>query len=195
MPVNVAASTVADSGAPGSYLTIEALPGEHVILDGSDVGVNDPATDNWFHYQGNIYYVDLSWGADCSMPNYVGEQRAGDGMRYLLYRGASAWDDFLTAPPGKAYHDCDGPHRGRLYVVTYNADDPDNHEMYVSRQITALELEGADHVRIRNIEFRYYGHHGVFLDSPGADHNIIEGNTFHGIGRYHIRVGRSLVFC
>jgi uncharacterized repeat protein (TIGR01451 family) len=29
----------------------------------------------------------------------------------------------------------------------------------------------------------------VYLNKPGADHNIIEGNVFHGIGRYHIRVG------
>lgn len=185
---------VEDSGEPGNYLTIEAAPGARVILDGSDPDLNDPAVDNWHHYQDNIYYADLPWGdsgcSQYSLPNYVGEQRGGDGTRYLLYDGGtSEWDDFLEGPPGKAYYDCDGSHVGRLYVVTYDADDPDNHEMHVSRRSTGLALAGADHVRIRNLEFRYYGLYGMHLTWPGADHTVIEGNTFHGIGWYHIRVG------
>jgi hypothetical protein len=185
---------VEDSGTPGNYLTIEAAPGEHVILDGSDVDLNDPAVDNWHHYQNDIYYTDVPWGdSQCSidsLPNYIGEQRGGDGTRYLLYDGGTSdWDDFLAAPSGKAYYDCGGPYRGRLYVVTYDADDPDNNEMHVSRRGVGLVLAGADYVRIRNLEFRYYGLYGVYLTQPGADHNVIEENTFHGMGRYHIRVG------
>jgi uncharacterized repeat protein (TIGR01451 family) len=52
-----------------------------------------------------------------------------------------------------------------------------------------LLLPGASYIRIRNLEFRYYGWYGVHLAWPGANHNIIEGNTFHGIGRYLVRVG------
>jgi uncharacterized repeat protein (TIGR01451 family) len=180
---------VADSGEPGRYLTIEPIPGARVILDGSAPGLNDPALDNWHPYQGNIFYTDLAWGdSECdnfSLPRYVGEQRGGDGVRYLLYRGSSEWSAFLTAPSGKAYYDC----KGRLYVVTYDGVDPDEREMHVSRRGAGLILAGADYVRIRNLEFRYYGLYGVYLAAPGADHNIIEGNTFHGIGRYHIRIG------
>jgi hypothetical protein len=116
---------------------------------------------------------------------YVGEQRADDGIRYLLYKDTSQWNDFLVAPPGKAYYDC----QGRLYVTTYDADDPDEHEMHVSKRGIGLTLAGADYIRIRNLEFRYYGLYGVHLAGPGADYNIIEGNTFHGIGRYQIRIG------
>ena len=184
-----------DSGTPGHYLTIEAAPGEHVVLDGSDPDLNDTTVDNWHLYQGSlyypgsVYYTDLAWGdSGCdggSLPHYVGEQRGGDGMRYLLYQGTGEWNDFLAAPPGKAYYDC----AGRLYVVTYDADDPDNREIHVSRQYIGLDLVGADYVRVRELEFRYYGIYGMHLGKPGADHNIIEGNTFHGIGRYLIRVG------
>jgi len=184
---------VEDSGTAGHYLTIEAVPGQHVILDGSEPGLNDSAADNWRLYQGNIYYTDLPWGdTQCSsslMPNFIGQRQGADGMRYLLYKGSSEWNAFLAGPPGKAYYDCDGAHRGRLYVVTYGNDDPDAYEMYVSRKGTGLELRGADYVRIRNLEFRYFGYHGVYLNNPGADHNVIERNTFHGIGRYHVRVG------
>ena len=180
-----------DSGTPGNYLSIEAVPGEHVVLDGSDTDINDPATNNWNHYQDNIYYTDLPWGdseqASFALPHYVGEQRESDGIRYLLFRGADEWNNFLTAPSGKAYYD----YNGRLYVVTYDADDPDNHEMHVSRQAIALALEGSDYVRIRNLEFRYYGWYGIYLKNrdDGSNHNIIEGNTFHSIGKYHIRIG------
>jgi uncharacterized repeat protein (TIGR01451 family) len=180
---------VEDSGAPGQYLTIEADPGATAILDGSDASVNDPSVDNWRYYQGSIYTIDLPWAdaacSDYAVPAYVGEQRGGDGMRYLFYRGTSEWDDFVAAPPGKAYYDC----ARRLYVVTYDADDPDNHEMHLSRQREGLVLAGADYVRIRNLEFRYYGYSGVHLQKPGADYNVIEGNTFHGMGKYHVRVG------
>jgi uncharacterized repeat protein (TIGR01451 family) len=180
---------VADSGEPGRYLTIEAAPGELVILDGSDPDLNDPAVDNWHPYQGNIYYADLAWGdSECdnfSLPRYVGEQRDGDGVRYLLYRGSGQWNAFLDALPGKAYYDC----HGRLYVATYDGVDPDDREMHVSRRGIGFSLAGADYVRIRSLEFRYYGLSGVYLAAPGADHNIIEGNTFHGIGRFHIHIG------
>jgi hypothetical protein len=179
-----------DSGAPGSYLTIEAVPGAPVVLDGSDPEVNDALLDNWLRYQDSIYYTDLTWGdTDCengSSPGYVGEQWEGDSRRYLLYKGASQWNDFVAAPAGKAYYDCNG----RLYVVTYEADDPDGHEMHVSRWATGVTLAGADYVRIRNLEFRYYGVFGVFLTKPGADYNVIEGNAFHGNGECHIRVGK-----
>jgi uncharacterized repeat protein (TIGR01451 family) len=178
-----------DSGEPGKYLTIEAAPGEHVVLDGSDPDLNDPAQDNWSYYRDGIYYTDLAWASsDCgslSMPGYVGEQREGDGVRYLLYRGSDEWDDFLDAPPGKAYYNC----AGRLYVATYDADDPDGHEMHVSRRMTGLVLDGTDYVRVRNLEIRYYGYYGTRLEKPGADHNVIEGNTFHGIGKYQLRIG------
>lgn len=181
---------VEDSGVRGSYLTIEAAPGAHVVLDGSDPSLNNASIDNWLHYQDSIYYTDLSWGDTVcdngSLPNYVGEQWEGDGRRYLLYKGDSEWEDFLAAPQGKAYYDCSG----RLYVVTYDADDPDNHEMHVSRRAIGLTLAGADHVRIRDLEVRYYGVYGMSLIKPGADHNVIEGNTFHGMGRCHVKVGQ-----
>lgn len=185
-----------DSGAAGHYVTIEPVPGEHVVLDGSDVEINDRLVDNWHQYQGSIYYADLAWGdracdpdGNYTMPNYVGERRGTDGVRYLLYNdGSEEWDDFLAGPPGKAYYDCDGAHIGRLYVTTYEGDDPDLHEMHVARYKTGLFLAGADYVRIRNLEFRYYGWYGIHLGAPGADHNIVEGNTFHG-SKYHVFVG------
>jgi hypothetical protein len=183
---------VENSGEPGAYLTIEAAPGAQVILDGSDSDLNDPDSDNWLHYQDSIYYTDLAWGdPECgsiTLPGYVGEQRDGDGVRYLRYQGTDEWDDFLSSPPGSAYYDC----QGRLYVVTYDADDPDNHEMHVSRQRYGIVLAGADYVRIRNLQFRYYGSYAIYFTNPGASYNVIEGNTFHGIGRYHIRVGNSI---
>ncbi|HDD24504.1 MAG TPA: DUF11 domain-containing protein [Chloroflexi bacterium] len=181
-----------DSGAPGHYLTIEAEPGAHVVLDGSDPDLNDPGVDNWHHFQGDIYYADLPWGdvesAPFNLPHYVGEQREGDDVRYLLYQGSGEWSRFLDALPGKAYYD----YNGRLYVTTYAGDDPDEsgNEMHVSRWAIGITLDGADYVRIRNLEFRYYGWYGIYLKGEqGADHNIIEGNTFHGIGKYHIRIG------
>lgn len=192
-----------NSGTPGHYLTIEAAPGAHVALDGSDPSINNPAVDNWRNYQGIIYYTDLSWGdktcnSSGSLPNYVGEQRNGDGMQFLLYNhGSSEWNQFLSAPPGKAFYSCDSVHTlGRLYVATYEGDDPDNHGIHVSRYSTGLELAGADYVRIRNLEFRYYSQNSMHLrkphgvpDAPGADNNIIEGNTFHG-SKYGIFVGQ-----
>lgn len=191
-----------DSGTPGHYLTIEADPGGQVALDGSDPEINNPGVDNWRNYQGNIYYTDLAWGdRTCynggSLPNYVGEQRNGDGVRFLLYNhGSSEWNQFLAAPPGKAYYSCDSVHTiGRLYVTTYEGDDPDNHEINVSRYSTALLLAGADYVRVRNLEIRYYSQYSLYLRKPygvsgatGADNNIIESNTIHG-SKYGIFVG------
>ena len=56
-------------------------------------------------------------------------------------------------------------------------------------------LAGADYVRIRNLEIRYYSQYSLYLRKPygvpvrtGADNNIIEGNTFHG-SKYGIFVG------
>ena len=191
-----------DSGTPSHYLTIEADPGAQVVLDGSDPDINNPGVNNWHNYQGNIYYTDLVWGArTCysggSLPNYVGEQRDGDGVRFLLYNhGSSEWNQFLAAPPGKAFYSCDSVHTlGRLYVTTYEGDDPDNHEIHVSRYSTALLLAGADYIRIRNLEIRYYSQYSLYLRKPygvpgamGADNNIIEGNTFHG-SKYGVFVG------
>src|SRR4030042_6209977 len=193
-----------NAGTPGHYLTIEADPGARVVIDGSEPSINDPDVDNWIQYQGlNIYYTDLSWGDSyCddsgSLPNYIGEQRNGDGLRFLLFNhGSGEWDQFLSAPPGKAYYSCDSTHTlGRLYVTPYEGDDPDNHEIHVSRYSLGLLLAGADYVRIRNLEFRYYSKYSLFLRQPegesnlsGADNNIIEGNTFHG-SRYGIFVGQ-----
>ena len=158
--------------------------------------------DNWRLYRGNIYYTDLAWGdrtcySGGSLPNYVGEQRNVDGVRLLLYNhGSSEWNQFLAAPPGKAFYSCDSVHTlGRLYVTIYEEDDPDNHEIYVSRYSTALLLAGADYVRIRNLEIRYYSQYSLYLRKPygvpgamGADNNIIEGNTFHG-SKYGVFVG------
>lgn len=185
---------VEDSGRAGQYLTIEAAPGAHVVLDGSDGEINDGQVDNWHLYQDDMYYTDLSWGdtvcnAQYTMPGYVGEQKSGDGTRYLIYnRGQYQWADFLAAPPGKAFYDCDGSHPGRLYVVTYDRVDPDDLEMHVSRLETGLKLAGADYVRIRGLEIRYYGWYGMQLGSPGADQNIIEQNVFHGATQ-HILLG------
>ncbi len=181
---------VENSGMPGGYLTIEAVPGERVVLDGSDPSLNNASVNNWIQHQGSIYYTDLPWAdtqcEDDTVPYFVHEQWQGDGRRYLSYLGGGEWDAFLAAPPGKAYYDCGG----RLYVVTYGRDDPDRREMHVSRTTVGLNLQGADYVRIRNLEFRYYQLYGVLLRSPGADYNIIEGSTFHGNGRSGIRIGK-----
>ena len=184
-----------NSGTPGHYLTIEADPGAQVILDGSDPELNNPAVNNWTLYEGNVYYTDLSWGdkvcSDTILPGYVGEQRGGDGMRYLLYysSGATDWNDFLAAPPGKAFYDCGSSHPGRLYVATYEGDDPNQHVIYASRYPYGLYLKGASYVRIRGFEFRYYGLVGLQLGGPSADNNVVEENTFHGIGQYHLFIG------
>jgi len=194
--------TESNAGTPGHYITIEADPGAEVVLDGSDSDINNPSVDNWHNYQGNIYYTDLEWGdrtcySGGSLPNYVGEQRNDDGVRYLVYNhGSSEWDQFLAAPPGKAFYSCDSVHTlGRLYVTTYDSDDPDNHEIYVARYPGGLQFEGADYVRIRHLEIRYYSQYGIHLRKPyggqftsGSDNNIIEGNTFHG-SKYGIFVG------
>jgi parallel beta-helix repeat protein len=194
-----------NSGTPGHYLTIEADPGAHVVLDGSEPSINNPNVDNWIQYQStNIYYTDISWGDNTcnpslTMPNYVGEQRNGDGVRFLLYNhGSNEWDQFLSAPPGKAFYSCDSLHTlGRLYVTTYEGDDPDNHEIHVSRYGLGLLLMGSDYVRIRNLEFRYYSGTSLYLrmalNGSGADNNIIEGNTFHG-SKYGVYVGQYDTF-
>lgn len=191
---------VEDSGAAGNYLTIEADPGAHVVLDGSDPEINDPLADNWTRYSSdsNIYYTDLAWGdrtcnGKYTVPNYVGEQRSGDGVRFLLYLDTGEWNEFVDAPVGKALYDCNGPHRGRLYVVTYEGDDPDNHEIHVSRYPIGLALIGADYVRIRDLEFRYYSVYNLqlgrsYIANKGANDNIIEGNTFHG-SKFSLFVG------
>lgn len=193
-----------DSGTPGHYLTIEAEPGAHVVLDGSDPALNNSGVDNWIRYgTTNIYYTDLPWGdTSCSssgsLPNYVGEQRDGDGVRYLLFNhGSDEWDPFLAAPPGKAYYSCDSTHTlRRLYVTTFAGDDPDNHTIHVSRYWSAMLFTGADYVRVRNLEIRYYSKYSLYLRKPigvpdggGSDNNIIEGNTFHG-DQYGIFVGQ-----
>jgi hypothetical protein len=182
---------VANSGEKGAYVTIEAEPGERVILDGSDPSINDQNLDNWRSYNDSVFFTDLSWGdkgcSDRTLPGYVGENRGGEGVRYLLYEGLEDWNEFLSSPPGSAYYDC----AQRLYVKTYDEDDPDNLEMHVSRLRNGIVLAGADYIRIRNLEFRYYGIYGVYFSDPGADNNVIEQNTFHGIGVYHIRIGHS----
>lgn len=184
-----------DSGKAGGYVTIEADPGAHVALDGSDPSLNNTSVDNWKLYQGNIYYTQLSWGSrSCGsmvMPSYVGELANGNSVRYLFYSGKTSWNAFLAAPRGKAFYDCNGSNIGRLYIVPYNGGDPDNYQIQVSRHSTGLSLSGADYIRIRNLEFRYYGHYALELGPSAADNNIIEHNTFHGIGKRHIRVGGS----
>jgi hypothetical protein len=181
-----------NSGELGRYLTIEAEPGSKVIIDGSDPGINDPNVDNWYSYTDNIYFTDLDWDeVGCSgstLPGYVGEKRDGDGVRYLLYFGPDDWNKFLDSPPGSAYYDC----AGRLFIKTYDEDDPDNHEIHVSRLRYGIELAGADYVRLRNLEIRYFGEYGIYLSDPGADNNVIEGNVVHGIGKYHMRIGDSV---
>jgi hypothetical protein len=183
-----------DSGEAGAYLTIEAEPGGQVILDGTDPSLNNPNVNNWARFSGNIYYTDLSWGNSAcderSRPGYVGEERDGDGVRYLFFKGSGEWSEFLSAPKGSAYYDC----LGRLYVRTYNGDDPDNHEIHVSHKSYGIILEGADFIRIRDLEFQYFGTYGMFFTNPGADNNIIERNVFHGIGYYHLRIGNSPTF-
>ncbi len=183
--------TTENSGKDGRYLTIEADPGSKVVIDGSDPSINDQNADNWQIYSDSIYFTDLSWGdigcSDNPLPGYIGELQNGDGVRYLFYQRPEEWNEFLSSPPGSAYYDCNQ----RLYVKTYSEDDPDNHEMHVSRYRNGFTFEGADYFRIRNLEMRYFGDHGIYLSDPGADHNVIEKNTFHGIGEYHIRIGRS----
>ena len=195
-----------DAGEPGKYITIEPAPGATVILDGSEPSINS-GQDNWSFYsssaQGDIYYTDLSWGStDCDnlTPRYVGELVQQQGVRYLLFdSGSDDWDeDFSPAPPGKAYYVCDdsglGP-AGRLYVVTYSGDDPGGHEIHIARHGQAFRLRGADYIRIRGVEIRYYGWYGIHLsysDISGSDHNIIENNIFHGIGQNHVEIeGKS----
>jgi hypothetical protein len=183
-----------DSGAEGAYLTIEAEPGGKVILDGSDPNLNNPNVNNWKNHSGNIYYTDLIWGNTAcdekSVPGFVGEERGGEGVRYLFFRGSGEWGDFLSAPNGSAYYDC----AGRLFVRTYDGDDPDGHIIHASRESYGIILEGADFVRIRDLEFQYFGTYAVFLTNPGADQNIVEKNIFRSIGYYHIRIGYSPTF-
>ncbi|MBD3268423.1 hypothetical protein GF373_17285, partial [bacterium] len=194
------------SGEPGQYLTIEPAPGATVIFDGSDLTLNS-SEDDWSFYasspHGDIYYVDLPWGEDdCGdlNPGYVGELRGEQSVRYLLFDSGSAdWeDDFMPTPAGKAFYVCDGSGPGptqRLYVVTYEGDDPDSHEMQVARYRQAIHLKGADYIRVRGIEFRYYSSYAILIGydkETGSDHNIIENNVFHGIGTNHIRLrGKS----
>ena len=192
-----------NSGTPGHYITIEPAPGANVIFDGSDKEINGPI-DQWTFYanssKGPIYYTDLPWGdtqcsSDVIFPNYIGEQINGESIRYLLFDGGTqSWDqDFLPAPVGKAFYACSGSGpgpNGRLYVITYEGDDPDNHEMQISRYTTAFRLKGTDYIRIRGFEIRYYNTTGIRLytdDTSGADNNIIENNTIYGIGKWHIR--------
>ena len=192
----------ASSGTPGAYLTIEPSPGAKVILDGTDPTINNIYTNNWQLYQGNIYYTTLTWGSQAcydsgTLPNYVGELRDGDGVRYLFFKGSAEWDAFIAAPAGKAYYSCDSTHTlGRLYVVTYAGDDPDNHTIHASRYNTAILFAGADYIRLRHLEFRYYSEYSIHLrkpvgepEEPGADNNIIEGNTFHG-SEYGVFIGQ-----
>lgn len=202
-PGNVSLSA-SQSGRPGQYITIEPASGATVIFDGSDTDVNGSG-DNWIFYgnsdNGAIYYTDLPWGSTvCGdstlLPNYVGELVGQKGVRYLLFdSGTQSWDsDFLPAPVGKAYYVCNsaGPGPiGRLYVVTYSGDDPDNHQMHLGRYQRAFLLNGASYIRIRGFEFRYYSLSGVQLKEQGtssADHNIIEDNVFHGIGEAPVRL-------
>jgi hypothetical protein len=80
---------------------------------------------------------------------------------------------------------------GRLYVVTYAGDDPDNHQMHVSRHLRAFNLVGSAYIRIRGFEFRYYSLSAIHLRGDGisgADHNIIEDNVFHGLGEWSVRL-------
>jgi len=130
----------------------------------------------------------------------VGELVGQAGVRYLLFdSGTQSWaGDFLPAPAGKAYYVCNsaGPGPvGRLYVVTYAGDDPDNHQMHLGRYRRAFLLDGASYIRIRGFEFRYYSLSAVQLkdnNTSGADHNIVEDNVLHGIGEWPIRLAGEL---
>ncbi len=183
--------TTENSGKDGRYLTIEADPGSKVVIDGSDPNINDPIVDNWRAYSDNIFFTDLDWEkVGCSespLPGYVGEKRDGDSVRYLLYRGPDEWNKFLNSPPGSAYYDC----AGRLFIKTYDEEDPDIHEIHVSKLRNGIELAGADFVRLRNLEIRYFGEYGIYFSDPGADNNVVEQNIVHGIAKYHVRLGDS----
>lgn len=192
-----------NSGTADHYITIEPTPGATVVFDGSEASSNGPG-DDWTFYQnsnkGNIYYIDLPWGSlnTCGIdiiPGYVGELVNGKRVRYPIYDSEDDWtNDFLAAPLGKAFYVCNNSGPGplqRLYVVTMAGDDPDNHEMHLARQDRAIHLRGADYIRIRGLQFRHYSTSAIHLGfdtQSGADFNIIENNSFHGIGRRHIRV-------
>ena len=200
------ALSASHSGKPSKYITIEPAPGATVIFDGSDPSVNNKGADNWIFYEnsakGSIYYTDISSWADLAcadntmLPNYVGESNGQHGVRYLLFdSGNQDWTtDFLAAPAGKAYYVCDssGPGPiGRLYVVTYSGNDPDNNTMYIGRKDQAFYLLGTDYIRIQGLQFRYYSLSAINLTDDGisgADHNIISDNTFYGIGEWPIRL-------
>ncbi len=194
------------SGTAGQYVTIEPADGATVIFDGSDQNINSAGND-WTFYQshanGDIYYTDLAYGDtnNCSstmQPGYVGQTFNGKQTRYMLFdSGTDDWtNDFLAAQGGKAFYVCDGSGPGpvqRLYVATYNGDDPDNQDMHIGELTRAFHFRNADYIRIRGIEFRHYTWFGLLFgfasdEESGPDYNIIENNTFHGIGRHHIRM-------
>jgi hypothetical protein len=63
--------------------------------------------------------------------------------------------------------------------------------MHIGRSAWAIKLDGTDYIRFRGFEIRYFSVNGIFLDyhnGAGADNNIIENNTLHGIGNRHIRL-------
>lgn len=156
----------------GNWITILPYPGDEgqVIIDGSDPVLAQKGQNRWTHVQNGVYQTTINFYPLPNLPQGTGGYVAVDNNRAYLYESSDSL--IFNFNPKTQYA---WAHQGtNLYLKLPNNEDPDDHDVRVSRAPFGFELWNVNSVKIKGLNFQY------FTDAikPESSQNIIiEGNT------------------
>ncbi|HKE46998.1 MAG TPA: right-handed parallel beta-helix repeat-containing protein [Rhodanobacteraceae bacterium] len=170
--VSIAAGTyredvlVSTSGTPSAPIVFRGSAG--AILDGADPAIAAGVT--WNAAGNGVYSVATGYSTDLVVT---------DQGRLFDYTSLAELQTLDAGVPGGSYSD--GSH---VYVKFSDGSSPMQHAMNVSRFDAGFYVDGADDVRIENLEIRYYGssEFGRAVYLRYANDCVVGGSSLHENG-------------